>query len=161
MSKTPRTDASCGWAVNQRGMIKTETIIQDENGPFVLADDARELELENAELRKSHGEIYIALKTGEADHTKWPKQIEQLRKENQALRDALERSHSEQSYQPTQHVQSALICIREAQSIVEDKYFHYDELGKKHAITYIAAALRYAHSSLCAYQSEKAKGGAA
>jgi hypothetical protein len=71
MSKTPRTD--------------NEFYKIGRNEWVVDADFARELELENAELRKSHREIYLALNTGEADHTKWPKQIEELRKENKLL----------------------------------------------------------------------------
>lgn len=38
-----------------------------------------ELKTENAALRDSHAEIYFALQTKEADHTKWPQQIAALR----------------------------------------------------------------------------------
>lgn len=43
-SKTPKTDSQCGYAVNHYGLLKNNDLFVEENGPFVQADFAREME---------------------------------------------------------------------------------------------------------------------
>ena len=51
MSDTPRTDANAGWFVSGYGIIRSDGLFTDHDGPFVHANFARELERENAALR--------------------------------------------------------------------------------------------------------------
>jgi hypothetical protein len=52
MNNTPKTDAQTGYAFTRDGISDTEYLYIDQKGPFVLADFARELELENEKLRE-------------------------------------------------------------------------------------------------------------
>ena len=52
MSDTPKTDAACGWPWGHHGRIESSDLLINVDGPFVHAAIARELERENAELRK-------------------------------------------------------------------------------------------------------------
>lgn len=49
---TPRTDAACGWPWGHHGRIETGDLRRSPDGPFVHSSVARELERENAALRK-------------------------------------------------------------------------------------------------------------
>jgi hypothetical protein len=51
MNNTPKTDAQTGYAITAYGLNKNNCLYIDQNGPFVLAGVARELELENEKLR--------------------------------------------------------------------------------------------------------------
>ena len=46
MSDTPRTDAETGWPFGPKGKIKTKAFYQEKGGAYVLADVARNLEME-------------------------------------------------------------------------------------------------------------------
>lgn len=52
MNNTPKTDAQTGYAITADGLNKNNCLYIDQNGPFVLAGFARELELENEKLRE-------------------------------------------------------------------------------------------------------------
>ena len=53
MSDTPRTDMNRGYAATCKGINTTDYLVCDQNGPFVLAQCAEELERENAWLTTS------------------------------------------------------------------------------------------------------------
>ena len=50
--ETPRTNKNAGYYCGH-GIKKNSDLVIDPNGPFVLADFARELERENARLREA------------------------------------------------------------------------------------------------------------
>jgi len=50
MNETPRTNKNAGYYCGH-GIKKNSDLVIDPNGPFVLADFARELERENSRLR--------------------------------------------------------------------------------------------------------------
>ena len=52
MSDTPKTDANCGWPVDYKGRIECSDLRWSPDGPFVHSSVARELERENAALKK-------------------------------------------------------------------------------------------------------------
>ena len=52
MSDTPKTDTNCGWPVGHHGRIESSDLKLSPDGPFVHSSVARELERENAALRK-------------------------------------------------------------------------------------------------------------
>jgi hypothetical protein len=52
--KTPRTNSNAGYYYGH-GIKKNADLVIDPNGPFVLADFARELERENHALREAGG----------------------------------------------------------------------------------------------------------
>jgi len=49
---TPRTDAACGWPWGHHGRIESSDLRWSPDGPFVHSSVAREIERENAALRK-------------------------------------------------------------------------------------------------------------
>ena len=67
MSETPRTDATTGWPVGQRGVIKTDFLQIEPGGELVPADFARTLERELAEFK--------------AAKASWGRQIRELERE--------------------------------------------------------------------------------
>jgi len=52
VSDTPKTDANCGWPVGHHGRIESSDLRWSPDGPFVHSSVARELERENAALKK-------------------------------------------------------------------------------------------------------------
>ena len=52
MSDTPKTDANCGWPVGHHGRIECSDLRWSPDGPFVHSSVARDLERENAALKK-------------------------------------------------------------------------------------------------------------
>ena len=49
---TPKTDAACGWPWGYHGRIESSDLKLSPDGPFVHSSVAREVERENAALRK-------------------------------------------------------------------------------------------------------------
>ena len=85
MSNTPKTDAACGWPWGHHGRIESNDLLINVDGPFVHAAVARELERENAALRR---DVYQCPPTSENDYEgfKWRDACEELERENAELR---------------------------------------------------------------------------
>ena len=61
MSDTPRTDAACGWPWGHHGRIECGDLKWSPDGPFVHSEVARQLERENAALRRAFAALREAL----------------------------------------------------------------------------------------------------
>lgn len=59
MSDTPRTDNACGWPWGHHGRIEFGDLRWSPDGPFVHSSVARQLERENAELRRQAIEVLM------------------------------------------------------------------------------------------------------
>ena len=90
VSDTPKTDANCGWPVGQHGRINSSDLIMGADGPFVHSSIARELERELNERELSE-QLLIDGKGSEREAALLAK-VEQLERENAALRGALEQA---------------------------------------------------------------------
>ena len=89
MSKTPRTDAACGWPVGHHGRIESSDLVMDIAGPFVHSSVARELERENKQLRQTVLETLN--QRGQRELIVAWDRAKELERENAALRSELKR----------------------------------------------------------------------